>query len=309
MKKIINVLTILMSVLCAPSCEKYIEFSGEESKPRLTVSALANAGEPFSAYVSSSLFFLNSEGSGAFIKDLDVSRGIVKLTVNGAAESVIMQYMPDKEDRALVYGSDYVPQPGDRIVLEAEFPGFDPVRAETRVPFPPQFEVSSVKYDSEAGELGMTIRLRDDGSYEKYYFLAPILEAMYPGMETPYRIACRYRSDDVVFKNMGVGVFELYGFLFGDDNLVSCYFSDEMIRGKEHSIRIVIPGIQPNGESDRFFVELRAVTESLYWFDTSYARMEDDFNLFAEGVTLYSNVSGGYGVLCAAATTRIDVEL
>ena len=112
MKKIINVLTLLLAVLSAASCEKYIEFNGEESEPRLTVSALAKAGEPFSAYVSSSLFFLNSDMIEAFVKDLDVSRGVVQVTVNGAPGPVVMRCMPDKVDGALLYACDYVPRPG-----------------------------------------------------------------------------------------------------------------------------------------------------------------------------------------------------
>ena len=129
MKKIINVLTFVLALFLAASCEKYIEFSGEESEPRLTVSALAKAGEPFRAYVSSSLFFLDSDGIEAFVKDLDVSRGVVQVTVNGESGPVSMRCMPEKVDGALLYGCDYVPRPGDRIMLEAEFPGFDPVRA------------------------------------------------------------------------------------------------------------------------------------------------------------------------------------
>ena len=84
--------------------------------------------------------------------------------------------------------------------------------------------------------------------------------------------------------------------------------SDALIRGKEHTMKIVVPGLQHLEEGQRFFVDLRTVTESLYWFDVSYAQLRNDFGLFTEGVTLYSNVSGGYGVLCAAATTTVEVH-
>ena len=210
MKKIINVLAFLIAVLIAASCEKYIEFSGEESEPRLTVSALAKAGEPFSAYVSSSLFFLDSDGIEAFVKDLDVSRGVVQVTVNGESGPVAMRCMPEKVDGALLYGCDYVPRPGDRIVLEAEFPGFDPVRAETRVPYPPRFEITSLKPGGADEDMEMTIRLSDDGSYEKYYFLAPKRVMPSPWTEEPAEVFCRFNSDDIVFRNVAMGVFEIY---------------------------------------------------------------------------------------------------
>ena len=308
MKKLLFVLTMTLAALCALSCEKYIEFKGEESEPRLTVSSLANAGEPLSAYVASSVFFLNSSGSEAFIKNLDVSKGWVRVTVNGASQPEAMRYVDSvRVDGALLYTCDYVPQPGDSIVLEAEFPGFDPVRAETVVPLPPRFEVTSLCLDEEEGALNLELRFTDDGSYEKYYFLVPKMEMRYYD-DRPVQVAYRFQSDDIVFKNMGVGVFDMYSYLFGDRNLVSYYFSDALIRGKEHTMKIVIPGLQHLEEGQRFFVDLRTVTESLYWFDVSYAQLRNDFGLFTEGVTLYSNVSGGYGVLCAAATTTVEVH-
>lgn len=308
MKRLFFVLTVMLAAFCALSCEKYIEFKGEESEPRLTVSALANAGEPLSAYVASSVFFLNSNGPEVFIKNLDVTRGSVRVTVNGASQSISMRYVDSvRVDGALFYACDYVPQPGDHIVLEAEYPGFDPVRAETDVPFPPRFEVKSLQLDEKEGTLDMELRFVDDGTYEKYYFLVPKLEMRY-GEGRPVQVAYRFQSDDIVFKNMGVGVFDMYSYLFGDQSLVSYYFSDALIRGKEHTMRIVIPGLQHLEEGQRFLVDLRTVTESLYWFDVSFAQLRNDFGLFTEGVTLYSNVSGGYGVLCAAATTQVEVR-
>lgn len=308
MKKIYFTWIVLMVALCLAACEKTIEFDGEESEPRLTVSALARAGEPFTAYVSSSVFFLNNQSLKSFTEDLDVSRGTVRVTVNGTAP-VLMHSEPVKMDGSFLYACDYVPQPGDHIVLEAEFPDFDPVRAETSVPLPPRFEVTSLKYQATGQlELEMTLVLYDDGSYEKYYCLVPKAVIRYEGMEDSYQMPYLYRSDDIVFKDMGTGVFEMYSFLFGDDDLVSCYFSDELIRGKEHEIRIVIPGVQPPEENHRLFVDLRTVTESLYWYDVSYAQLNTDFSVFSEGVTLYSNVVGGYGVLCASATTCVEIH-
>ncbi|MBR5100986.1 MAG: DUF4249 domain-containing protein [Bacteroidales bacterium] len=309
MKKIYTLFAMLLVAVCVLSCEKEISFNGEESASRLTVSALAQAGEPLSAYVSSSVFFLKSRGFESFIKALDVSQGSVRLTINGAAAPIRMRLASDQPDGSLLYNCDYVPQPGDHLVLEAEFPGFDPVRAETDVPYPPHFEVSSLAFREEDGgeTLDLTLRFRDDGSYEKYYFLIPRMEIRY-GEEEPFQMTYRYASDDVVFKNMGVGAFDLYGMLFGDNDVVSYYFSDELIRGKEHTMKIEIPGIRHLEEGQRFFVEMRTVTESLYWFDVSYAQLESDFALFSEGVTLYSNVQNGYGVFCATAGTCVEVH-
>lgn len=310
MKKYYSVGLMLLAACCALSCEKYIEFDGEESAPRLTVSALAQAGEPLSAYVSASVFFLNNWGVESFVESLDVSRGRVSVSVNGAVEAMTLLSGTEQLDGSLLYGCDYVPQPGDHLVLEAEFPGFDPVRAETDVPFPPRFEVTSLAFREEGvvGELELSLLLHDDGSYTKYYCLVPKTEYHYGEDSQSYEVAHRFRSDDLVFKNMSLGVLDLYNVLFDDNSLVSHYFSDEMIRGKEHALKIVIPNLPLLEEGQRFFVELQTVTESLYWYDVSFAQMKNDFALFSEGVTLYSNVQDGYGVFCAAATTCVEVH-
>ena len=91
-------------------------------------------------------------------------------------------------------------------MLEAEFPGFDPVRAETRVPYPPLFEITSLKPGGADQDMEMTIRLSDDGNYEKYYFLAPKRVMYYPWAEEPAEVFCRFNSDDIVFRNVAMVV-------------------------------------------------------------------------------------------------------
>ena len=68
-------------------------------------------------------------------------------------------------------------------------------------------------------------------------------------------------------------------------------------------LRVVAPE-----ELELFSVRLSTVNESLYWYDMSYSQQEYNFNIFSEGVTIYSNVHGGYGVLCGAAPVWKDVE-
>ena len=63
MKKILFTLCAL-SLLLLPACEKDIEFKGEIMEPRLTLSAQATVGETFSAYVASSIFFLEQDPQG-----------------------------------------------------------------------------------------------------------------------------------------------------------------------------------------------------------------------------------------------------
>ena len=62
-------------------------------------------------------------------------------------------------------------------------------------------------------------------------------------------------------------------------------------------------------ETMHLWIHSAAVTESLYWFDFSYSQVhEGATGMFSEGATLYSNINGGYGVFCAAASHWMEVD-
>ena len=221
-----------------------------------------------------------------------------------------MSLVPNADRSSLRYVCAYLPRPGDRIRLEATFPDFASVTAETQVPQPPRFELLSAQRkdaDDAGSDLEMTIRVIDDPSFDKYYFLLPklvIADASYGEMTIPYR----FSSSDIVFRNVAGGIFDVFN--FGDDtDQVSYYFSDDLIRGETHTFMIRTRGVPPQEQESRFMLEMRTVTESLYWFDTSVASLRESLGGFlGEGVTIYSNVEGGYGVLCASSSASVEVE-
>ena len=299
MKKInylfFEVCWLLLSVVSA--CEKEIEFNGEERAPRLTVSAVAVAGKPLTIDVSASVFFLNS-GTEGYTAPLDTVQGRVRVFVNGSQTGLEAERLPETVDFSLRYGCSYEPAPGDRIRIEAAFPGLDAVSAETQVPLVPRFEVAAVSPDDRE----LTIRIQDDASFEKYYSLRVFRP--YEDESGAFEFPVYYTSNDVVFHKTSTGLADLFDIGISEDWQFVQLFSDALFRGKSYSFKIRVQAGEP------VFVELGAVTDSFYWYATSFEALRDlgGFTLFAEGVPLYSNVSGGYGAVCASAYSIVKVE-
>lgn len=309
MKKILFTLCAL-SLLLLPACEKDIEFKGEIMEPRLTLSAQATVGETFSAYVASSIFFLEQDPQGkAFTEGLDTLRGRVRCFVNDEPSGREMRLQSGESGASLCYASDYVPAPGDHIRLEAEFPGFDPVQAAVTVPKLPHFELLSVERrrmdlpaSQEYYEAELTLAVTDDGSYDKYYFLQPLVSYQssmpwWDGRDT-ILTPLTFTSDDILFGQAG-------GTDFGGTD----FFSDAPIKGKRHVFKITVQLVPSPDVVTLFGLKLAAADENLYWYDTSYTQLRWSFGgLFSEAVSLYSNVHGGYGILCSIAPSWQRVE-
>ena len=319
MKKYYIPCVLALVALLGTACEKVIEFKGEIAEPRLTISAEALAGESFSVYVASSVFFLQRVIDGkAYIENLDTLHGEVRCFVNGSQQSRRMVLQPlEVSINSLCYlAEDYVPAPGDHIRLEAEFPGFDPVWAETDVPLMPKLEIVSTgewklmekswEEEPDYYEVEMTLRVTDDGSYEKYYCLQPIAGYHYPPTGSDLVQVLQFKSSDIIFQQVDVSAFQRFDFQTGEALAVN-YFPDDMFKGTSYEFKIQLLRVPAPQDLHFLGLNISTVTESLYWYDMSYSQQEFQFNLFAEGVTLYSNVQGGYGVLCAAAPRWIDI--
>ena len=308
MKRVWMIWICLIMLTAGTACEKEIEFDGDERASRLTVSAMIDAGKPLTVYVSSSVFFLNNPyQSERYTAPLDTERGKVRIFVNGGDVDMGTELIPDEDlYYSICYGCGYVPVPGDRILIEAEFPGYDAVTAETEVPFQPGFEVVSASADN----CEMTIRIDDDASFGKYYYLR--LHTLVEDLDgTVYDTRIPFSSTDVLFRDV-TSQLSYSGMGFGDPagEWVDYYmFPDALIKGRTYRFKIKWADFVAD-RGDRLFVDLSTVTDSYYWFVTSYETLQNSAGgLFGEGVTLYSNVKGGYGVVAAASSVSKEVEL
>lgn len=322
MKKILTSWVLAALVLLSVGCEKIIEFKGEETKPQLTLSSYAEAGEPLTVYVASSIFFLADQKYGkAFTENLDTLRGSVRCFVNGEKQPHTLQLFSGGDISSLCYREpDYAPAPGDHIRLEAEFPGLDPVWAETDVPLNPSFEVISAKWnpvdlggmeelfgdEGEYYELEITLAVTDDGSYDKYYFLQPVAFRKEEWLPDGFWTSYSFSSNDVIFRELS-GSNAMSSL---PDDSARYYFSDALIKGQRHTFTITTDMIFDREHIQYFGLITATVNESVYWYDASYHQVDRGLGgIFAEGTTLYSNVHGGYGFFGASVPVLLDVDI
>ena len=86
----------LILLTTGTACEKEIEFDGEERASRLTVSAMIDAGKPITVYVSSSVFFLDSQNNNkGYTAHLDTERGRVRIFVNDGNVDLGAELIPE----------------------------------------------------------------------------------------------------------------------------------------------------------------------------------------------------------------------
>ena len=335
-------LTLFVFVMTFASCEKEVEFKGKQTEPKLVLYCNAVPGDTLVANVSESVFFLDRDADEKTLS-LDVLNGSINVYVNGSDTPYRMTYSPG-EPEYLVYSQEnpeynvavppstlryicnYIPKEGDHIRVVASFPGFDEVSGETTVP------------ENHLELLGSTLTKLDDDMY-RYEFTAcvddpgtgPLFYAVHPyvkccqsnnDFESEYEYRWDFSSSDVLFAN---ATEQLVAFIEGEEG-VSHYFSNDLVYGRRHEFKFsldvtswYIDGLYETYTYDGeeyfneitydWYLSLQTLDEGFYYHKTSRDQMNSDFGLFSEGVTLYSNVRGGYGTVCSSVTNSVHLPV
>lgn len=334
MKKRLILFAMLLGLTALASCTKEIKFRGSESEPRLVLYSLARAGEPLEVEVSESVFFLNSESGKAFVSDLDVTAGTVKLYVNGGSVPYSLTRrepqkidvdgdgIPDYEDlpaAPLYYDAPYAPKGGDRLRIEADFPGFDPVSAEITVPVCTSLTVDSVtEKEGVASYWGtthiceMTLTIKRGADPSCYYAITPCLRSTDPDNGEIYLSTLTLESDDYIFQ--GNGTQDQINQLLSDDS-VDKVFADTMLPSDTYTFRcrFEMPDLQfyrDEGVSIDVYLLFTTMGRDLYYYRVSRSQVGyTSFGFLSEATELYSNVVGGYGCFCARSSVEIPLGL
>ena len=334
MKKRWFLYMMLAALAALSSCTKEIAFNGEETESRLVLYSLACAGEPLEVEVSQSVFFLESGTTQAFSSDLDVNAGSVRLYVNDSEVPYPLERrepqqidsdgdgIPDYEDlpaAPLYYDAPYLPAPGDRLRLVAEFPGFDPVSAEVPVPV-----CTALTVDSKTEKPGresfwgnttvceLTLTIARSGNPRSYYSITPCIRSTDPETGETYVSVCTLESDDYLFQGGGTG--SQLNQLLGGDNL-EMVFADTMIPSDAYTFRcrFELPDLafyREQGMILDVYLLFTTMGRELYYYRTSRSQVGfSSFGFLSEASELYSNVSGGYGCFCASSCVEIDLGL
>lgn len=315
-------IAVLLAATTFSSCEKVIDFDGEETEPIMVMISFPDSGNPWKVRLTESRFFLSND-TIATIKNADVTT-----EVNGRPTNSLVTYMGNG-----VYDLGYTPQAGDSLTLHVSVPGKGTMKAGCRIPgnvSVSDFSCTSLdttwtKYIYDNSEIMECINgsvegkftLNDPAGERNYYMIkfSTTKRTFRPGPisdNPPQWVSGQYFylsvDDDVLFDiNATDEIFDIGG----SDNADYGYeilFTDERINGQSHTIHFSTNINDTKPESA--YLEVYSVSHEYYMFKKTLraARNQDDFGaMFSEPVQLYSNVEGGSGVLGGASVAKIPI--
>ena len=113
----------LLAAISFSSCEKVIDFEGDETEPILVMISFPDSGSPWKVRLTESRFFLSND-TIATIKNADVTT-----EVNGRPVNSVVTYLDNG-----IYDLGYTPQVGDSLTLHVSVPGKGTMKAGCRIP-------------------------------------------------------------------------------------------------------------------------------------------------------------------------------
>ena len=327
----------MISLALLSSCEKEIEFNGEQSDPKLVINSLVEPGHRVEACISKSYFFLDAPNTAA-PDDL-----VATLYVN---DNRIGEMTPFFDTVWEVYGltdyrlvpsyyNDYCPQEGDIVKITASANGFEDVEGTTSAlpkDIDCQMEVEVEKwsgwymeyYDEEtdeflvdssmwdvSGYLNLTLTITDPNPGETDYFRF-IVDRKSRTQDGNNWYYINFEYDDPVF---GVSVTENDIIDASDlDTRPEGVFTDVLFDGSSYRLKVkVYFECEVDEDFDPDFFRAPFILEHLSREYNNYlytCNQGDELNqFFAEPVQTYSNVTNGFGIVAGRAVDFLWVNL
>ncbi len=320
-----NIAAALLMAIAMVACETTIDYKGPETEPKVVIYALLHPDSLVSVSVSEShsvfrVPYQPRQITNATVKIYRDNTLLETLTYE-APEPAPDYYPPNPYSKYV--SSAYRPEYGHDYRIEVEVPGFPPARGETRLPAPVTVEVADTSsIDAGYGYREMTVKLkfRDPAGEENFYRItATSLIGIYTGdkyelynPEIPVGvqeadISYGAQSDPLIAPRQEDDFFDM--------SLPNMYniFLDELIPGKEYTMRLTYNGFYPDTDYFEFlfaWFRLNTITRDLFLYLQSYsAHLHTRDNFLAEPVPVYTNVTNGLGVVGAMSTTTDSLSI
>lgn len=312
-------------LITMPSCETTIDYKGKEAEPKTVVYAVLNPDSLISVSVAESHSVFLTDYQPRQITDAVVKvyrDGVLLETLVYTAPGTLPDYAPENP-LSLYVSAANKPEFGKTYRIEVEVPGLPKVYGETVLPVPVAVAItdtssSSIGYGQR--ELVVRMRFRDPAGVKNYYrFTASGVMGYYYGDKSmPYdpsfpvniqRQDLSYGavSDPLISPQQEDDIFDMYL-----QNVFSL-FLDELIPGKEYSLKVTYAGMYPNTDYYEFLraaLRLNSLTRDLYLHLQSYsAYNQSRDNFLAEPVPVYTNVVNGLGVIGAMSASTDSLKI
>lgn len=301
-RKIVNIKIAILAAMLLTACDpenfsQVVEVEIPEHEPKLVLNARFDSrAQGLDALVSNSLGILDTAQYSVF------PEASVRLYIDGALFKDF-QFEPEK---ALFFASLDEPLGNQAGLyrLEASAPGLGSVYAEQRMPR--QVEIASVKVEkegavSEGGEKADEIQIQftDPAGEDNYYavrvdFLTKI--SFQPGDTVEYIYPLFTSTLDQIVQQ---------------GREYEHLFSGQSFDGNRYTLSLYTEyGIDFGDPNARVRVYLFSLSREAYLYDLSLRQYSDTAdNPFAEPVTVFSNIEGGYGIFALRSATEFEAPV
>lgn len=322
----------LFFVFLLSSCTETINFDAELTEPKLVVHSYITVGEPISAIIRESKFFLNDTTQHEFVKDADVSVYVN----NSFVEKLKIKIYSWNE---VEYIGEYFPQQNDKIKLVIKRTGKADVFAETQIESPIEIiKIDTVSTDiiytgsldgsvpmhlHKAFIMNCNLQFKDDGNKKNYYRI--IVERREILQRDKWEFVNNYpqaiESKDlntIVINPLESTIKEIWG---GGNSEVLTYniFKDDLFNSNVYNLRFSLRAVillkNPDylGEDIDYFeskkvvyrIYIQSITKDFYEYMASLSALANTNPFFSEAVQIKSNINGGIGILGAYTNSNI----
>lgn len=315
---------MVLSLLVFTGCQKVIDFSGEVSAPEIVLNSFLTPDSVVSAQVSLSRFFLSSDTIFTMIDTAHVS-----LFVNGSFKETLVNRGTG------VYRGTYKPLEGDSVSLLVQVTGENPVVGGTRLMAKPiinnldtvsvetgkRYPIITSTKDTLTGKvfidtLGYSVERKmkfvlnfTDPSERDYYRLYLVLKTT-TGTKSQYSYT--FSFDDVVSGNKTDTIGPPSSLATNKYNI----FTDELFNASAYPLAFSLvytknyykPAYTKTKPVKELTVVLQNISHDYYKYLNTRATIKTN-TFFAEPVQVYSNVSGGLGILGSYTSNVVKITL
>lgn len=288
---------LVLLLLFYSACETVVDIDIPKDESRLVLNGFFNPDSTLSVSLYQSLHILDP-GEFKAVEDAAVSI----FDANGVKLTDLV------DEGSGRYSSAFRPEVGTQYRIEASKTGFETVLASDVIPAD-SGRVSAIKVAKVGGEFSgeyeITFTIQDyaeEDFYEVQVFQRSVYE--FDGMSYEYFIMHYLESEDVVFDDFtssGTGLlFNDVLFNAGESKITVSTFLNSFITCDDN----------PECATEEYFLILRKVSPSYFNYNRTLRLQQDlEGNPFAEPVSVYNNITNGFGIFAGFRSSVFPFDL
>lgn len=197
------------------------------------------------------------------------------------------------------YETDFKPRANQEYKLIVNAPGLAPASVSATIPDP----VEIVNFDTTT-ILRNVFRYYQPIHYEFDFFVNFSIED--PGTVANFYMLGVYYLEEDGYQPVEAETEDMTMNIYIKDGINVLAWNDENFNGEKRDFSVSFSLVQPAGYETRILVTLYSIEENYFKYLKSYSQnftvLNEDALLF-EGVQVFSNIVGGYGILAAVSSS------